>query len=191
MAGDDDRDRVRAERTTGGARGLLVPGLAGDIAVGRDLAVGHPRGRREDPPLERGQRAQVHLDLEPAPPASEIFVELGEQPVAPSPVGHDPGSVRSRDPRELALVRPRAVVDREDTARADRDPERTERRVHHAVTDGDQALAIRAREELGARLVEKWRERRHVIFSLTFFVASATRDRAAAALHSSTSAISA
>jgi len=92
---------------------------------------------------------------------------------------------------ELARIGRRAVVDVHDTARADRDPERTERRVHDVISDGDEPFALRAREQMLAGLVDKWFERVHRTASFTFFIASATRDRAASSLQPSASATSA
>src|SRR5882672_12449390 len=45
VAGDDDGDRVRAERGPGGTRSLLVPSLTRHDLVGRELAVRHTGGR--------------------------------------------------------------------------------------------------------------------------------------------------
>ena len=77
------------------------------------------------------------------------------------------------------------------TARADRDPERTERRIHDVIAHRDQSFALRAREEMLTGLVDKWRELVHRTASFTFFIASATRERAASSLQPSVSATSA
>src|SRR2546430_5263184 len=78
MAGNHDRDRVRAERRSRRARRLLVPGLTRDDLVGRQLAVRNACRRGEDALLERREGCQVDLDVEGAAPAGEGLVELGE-----------------------------------------------------------------------------------------------------------------
>ena len=95
------------------------------------------------------------------------------------------------DPGKLAWIRRRAVVDVHHPARADRDPERPQWRVHDVVTDGDEPFALRTRKQVRASLVDQWCERVHFTASFTFFIASATRDRAASSLQPSVSATSA
>src|SRR5438552_9372550 len=191
VAGNHDRDRVRAERRSRRARRLLVPGLTRDDLVGRQLAVRNARRRGEDALLERREGCQVDLDVERAAPAGEVLVELGEHAVAGPPIRKDARSVRARDPRELARIGRRAVVNVHDAARADRDPERTQRRIHDVVPDRDQSFALCAREQMLASLVDKWCERVHRTASFNFFIASATRERAASWVHPSVSATSA
>src|SRR3989441_6993334 len=91
MAGNDDRDRVGADRLARGARGSRVSGKARDPEVCGELAVRHPGRRGEDAPLERRERAQGHVDIERAPAAREIFVQLPKNRVpAPAAPGHPP-----------------------------------------------------------------------------------------------------
>src|SRR5438552_1901472 len=191
MAGNHDRVGVRAERRSGRARCLLVPGLTRDDLVGCQLAVRNACRRGEDALLERCKRCQVDLHVERAAPAGEVLVKLREHAVAGPPIRKDARSVGVRDPRELARIGRRAVVNVHDAARADRDPERTERRIHDVVSDRDKSFALRAREEMLAGLIDKWCERIHRTASFNFFIASATRERAASSLHPSVSATSA
>src|SRR5438093_721818 len=92
---------------------------------------------------------------------------------------------------ELAPIRRLAVMDVHDTARTDRDPQRTERGIHHVVPDGDEPFPFRAGHEAFACFADEWFERVHRTASFTFFIASATRERAASSLQPSASATSA
>src|SRR5207249_8082049 len=96
-----------------------------------------------------------------------------------------------RDARQVAGIGLRTVVDREHAARPDGDPERPERRVHHVITDGDEPFSLRARDQMLAGLVDEWFDGVHRTASFTFFIASATRERAASSVHPSVSATSA
>src|SRR5258707_182938 len=127
VARDHDRDRIGAQRRPGGTRCLLVPSLARDDLVRRELAVRNTRGRGEDPLLERCECGEVGLDVERTATAREVLIELCEDAVAAPAIGQHTGTVGVDDPRELPRVRRRAVMDIHDTARADGDPERTER----------------------------------------------------------------
>src|SRR4029077_4245530 len=104
---------------------------------------------------------------------------------------HHTRTVRARDPRQLARIGRRGIVDVYDRARGDRDPKRTERRIHDVVSDADEPFALRAHDQTFACFTDQWFERVHRTASLTFFIASAPRDRAASSLHPSTSATSA
>src|SRR5438132_819366 len=88
-----------------------------------------------------------------------------------APLGGEPAGVGSR-----------AVVDRDHASRTDRDPERTERRIHDVVADGDEPFASRSSEQPFARVVHQGCQGRHRIASFSFFIASATRERAASSL---------
>src|SRR5437868_2212678 len=147
MTGHDDRDRIRSERAARRARGLFVPGLSRHLAVRGHLPVRNTGRRRENPSLERRERREVDGDIEGPPAPGKVLVELDQEAVAAAPVGNHPGAVRPRDPRELALVGSRAVVDRDHASRTDRDPERTERRIHDVVADGDEPFASRPSEQ--------------------------------------------
>src|SRR5438309_287492 len=191
MAGNHDRDRVRAERRAGRPGRQLVTRLPSHDLVCPELAVGNAGRRSEDALLERRERGQVDLHVERSPAAGEVLVKLGEHAVAAASVGKNPGTIRARDPRELAWIGRRAVVDVHHTAWADGDPEWTERRIHDVVSDGDESFALRARDQTLAGLVDEWSECVHFTASFTFFIASATRDRAASSVHPSVSATSA
>src|SRR5438477_3056581 len=191
MTGHHDRDRIRPKCAPCRARGLLVPGLSRHLAVRGDLPIGNAGRRREDPSLERRERREIDGDIEGLPAPGKVLVELDQEAVAAASVGKHAGTVRPGDPRELALVGSRAVVDRDHASRTDRDPERTERRIHDVVADGDEPFASRPSEQPFARVVHQGCQGRHRIASFSFFIASATRERAASSLHSSTAAISA
>src|SRR6266571_825256 len=75
VARDPDGDRVSAERRPGGTGRLLVPGLPSDDLVSGELAVRNPRGRGEDPLLERRERGKVELHVERSAPPCEVLVE--------------------------------------------------------------------------------------------------------------------
>src|SRR5438046_9730335 len=94
-----------------------------------------------------------------------------------------PGAVAGRGCRTARDVR--------QTEGAERHAERTERKIHGGIAHRDQSFALRAREEMLTGLVDKWRERVHRTASFTFFIASATRERAASSLQPSVSATSA
>src|SRR3989442_1355524 len=95
------------------------------------------------------------------------------------------------DPRELARIGRRAVMDVHHTARAHRDPERAERGIHDVIAHGDEPFVLRTSDQMLPGIVDEWFQRVHRTASFTFFMASATRERAASSLHPSTSATSA
>src|SRR5437867_1579646 len=188
VTGHDDRDGVRAEGSAGGARGLLVAGLSRDGAVRRHLPVGDLGGRGEDASLERRERREIEVDVERTPAAGEVLIELDLDAIAAPAIGQHSGPVCARDAPELALVG-LAVVDGDDPAGSDGDPERAERRIHRVVADGDEILSTRPCDQALASFAHQWFEG-HRMASLSFFMASATRDRAASSLQPSVSAIS-
>src|SRR2546428_2340591 len=187
VAGHHDRDRIRTERLTRGARGLLAAGFRRDLRVRRDVAEADPRGGREDAPLEVRKCRHVDRDVERLALAGEVLIELARERIRALVVGQQARSIGAHDPRELDLRRLGAVVDGEQALRPDGDPERTERRVDDTVSDGLEPFALRARHKALPRVHHHLV---HRIASLTFFIASATRDRAASSLHSRTRAIS-
>src|SRR4051794_34386462 len=83
MAGDDDRDRVGAEGSARGPRGLRVAGGRGDLAVGRGLAEGDARGRLQDAAAELRVQRPVDRDVEVRPLVVEVLVELAAHRVEP------------------------------------------------------------------------------------------------------------
>ena len=76
VAGDDDRDGVRAVGEADGAKGPGAAGGAGDVGVAAGRAVGDLGERVPDGALERGA-PQVEGDGEVAADAAEVLGELG------------------------------------------------------------------------------------------------------------------
>src|SRR6185503_18985776 len=77
VAGNDDRDRVRAQRSPCGPEGTGVARPLGRFGVGDHVAKRHPRGGPQHPPVEaRVAEAPVERQLEAAPPALEVLVQL-------------------------------------------------------------------------------------------------------------------
>src|SRR6266542_1610110 len=179
MAGHHDRDRIRADRATRGARGPLVPRRARDPRIGREVAVGHASRGRQDLALERRERREIDLDIESAPLAGEVLVELARHGIDPPRVREHSGSIRAHDPGELAWGGVRAVVDGQHATGSDGHPERSERRFDDPVGDRLEPFPSRTRDQSLARLHDHLV---HLIASRTFFIASATRARAASSL---------
>ena len=94
----------------------------------------------------------------------------------------------AHQPREIGGRRLVAVVQRGDARGADRDPERAEGRVENVVAKRGESLAPRAPHQalpsVGDGLFD------HRVASFTFFMASATRERAASSLQPSAAATS-
>src|SRR5215472_4828924 len=84
MAGDDDRDRVRAERVARGAIPTRAPGPPGDLLVARDASVGDPLRSAQDPPPKALAESPVEREVELVPPPREVLVELATGGVDPS-----------------------------------------------------------------------------------------------------------
>ena len=188
MARDDDRDRVRTERLTRGARGSLAACLCGDLGIRRDLAERDACRRRQDPALELRERREVDRDVEPPARAAEVLIELTRDGIDAARIGQQARPVRAHDARELGSGRLAAVMDREHALRTDCDPEWPERRIDDAIAHRLESLAPCARQKMLSRVRQL---HVHRIASRTFFIASATRCRAASSLHSSACATSA
>src|SRR3989442_9631201 len=86
VARDHDGDRVSAECRPGGTGRLLVAGLPSDDLISGELAVRNPRGRGEDPLLERRERGEAGLHVERSAPPCEVLAALGQHAAAPPPV---------------------------------------------------------------------------------------------------------
>src|SRR5881409_577275 len=135
VARDDDRDRVRTERLTRGARGSLAACLCGDPGIRRDLAERDACRRRQDPPLELRERREVDRDVEPPARAAEVLIELTRDGIDAARIGQQARPVRAHDARELGSGRLAAVMDREHALRTDCDPERPEGRIDDAIAN--------------------------------------------------------
>src|SRR5438309_1962318 len=191
VAGDHDRDRVVPDRAGGGPVGAIVADVVRDLRVGDQLAVGHTRGHREHLSLERRQRREVDRDVEVAAFAAPVLIELARDVVHAPRVGQHARPVGADDASQLQRRRLGAVMDVEQSAWPDRDPEWAERRLDDAVADRFEPFAPCAPYQTFARVRDDYIELAHRIASFTFFIASATRDRAASSLHSSATDISA
>jgi hypothetical protein len=170
VAGDHDRDRIRAERVARRAGGGRHARARRDLPVAADGAERDALGRGEDAALERCERREVDGELEPRALPGEVLVELALHLVEALRRAEHARAVARDDPAEIALVSARAVVDREHAPRSEREPERPERGVHHVDRDARDALSDRAAGEAFAGFGEH-RVERHARASFTFFVA--------------------
>src|SRR3989441_6754790 len=188
VARDDDRDRIGPERPARRARGALVPGALRHGRVRRQLPIGDARRRTEDASLERRESGEVHRDGERTALPGEVLLELARETAGAARIGHEARAVRPHQPREIGRRRLVSVVQRGDAGGGGRDPERAEGRVENVVAKRGEPLAPRAPHQalpsVGDGLID------HRVASFTFFMASATRERAASSLQPSAAATS-
>src|SRR5262249_28302660 len=80
MTGDEDRDRIIAERRPDCAYRLGIPNLAGDPGIGPYLSSRDLQGFLQHRALKLGETAQIKADL-CSPFTSQLFAELTGQRV--------------------------------------------------------------------------------------------------------------
>src|SRR5213592_1490534 len=110
MAGDDDRDRVLAERLADRAAPLRLADAARDLAVGHHLAGGHARGGQDHAALEGRGVAEVEAHVEAPSLAPEVGAQLVHEVRRARRRAHHVGA---EPPPELGHERRLALPERE------------------------------------------------------------------------------
>ena len=130
VAGHDDRDRVRAQRVPRGAPAARAARRDGHLGVGAGLAVGDPgRLAQHGARVAVGDERPVDRDLEVAPAALEVLLQLAPHLVQPRGRLQDARRHRRRQPLEQVVVRLVVVGQRHQAPPRDRGPQRPQGRV--------------------------------------------------------------
>ena len=158
MAGNDDRQRVPAERLRHGAGGGRLTQLARDPRVRPHGAIGNAHRRLEHGAVKLAPReSQVERPLEPVPPALDVLEQVSVQRL-------DLGAVRERldglvavEPRMGEVAAAGEILDARHALLGPRNQDRTERRGKDPVEEraapevGETRRQALARQLFGGR----------------------------------------
>src|SRR5712692_2887138 len=154
MAGDDDRDRVGAERVACGTRAVGAAGGRRDLPVRRDPAEGDLRRGPKDAAPEAGRERPVDPGAEPTATAGEVLVEVAADLGEPGGCFEDPGRDPGGQVVEHVVGTFVRVGQSHEARRCERHQQWAERRVDARVGHVEQALGLRPLDErarVGAR----------------------------------------